>query len=111
MQAALQDEHRRSGVVLGPSLDEHRTKTDPEISGQTAFRYPVGDLFFTTFASGSKALSAPFVMARVTLLVLAKGSYLTELSASLWGWTEGVPGTRGPHPLRLAILAFLLALP
>ena len=32
---------RRSRGVLGPSLAENRPKTDPQISGQTAFGYPV----------------------------------------------------------------------
>ena len=27
--------------VLGPSLAENQPKTDPNISGQTAFKYPV----------------------------------------------------------------------
>ncbi len=40
MQPALQDEPRRSGGALGPSLAENRPNADPEISGQTAFRYP-----------------------------------------------------------------------
>ncbi len=42
MQPALQDEPRRSRGVLGPSLAENRPETDPQISGQTAFRYPTG---------------------------------------------------------------------
>ncbi len=40
LQPALQDEPRRSRGVLGPRLTENLPKTDPEISGQTAFRYP-----------------------------------------------------------------------
>jgi hypothetical protein len=39
VQPALQDEPRRSRGLLGPSLAENRPKNDPEISGQTAFRY------------------------------------------------------------------------
>ncbi len=41
VQPALQDDPRRSRGVLGPSFAENRPKTGPEISGQTAFRYPV----------------------------------------------------------------------
>ncbi len=40
MQPALQDEPRPSRGVLGPSLAKNQPKTDPEISGQIAFRYP-----------------------------------------------------------------------
>ena len=29
---------------MGPSLAENRPKTDPKISGQTAFRYPAYEL-------------------------------------------------------------------
>ena len=36
MQPALQDEARRSRGVWGPTLAEHRSKTDPTISGQAA---------------------------------------------------------------------------
>ena len=41
VQPALQDEPRRSRGVLGPSLAEHRPKTGPKSSGQTASRHPV----------------------------------------------------------------------
>lgn len=41
VQPALHDEPHRSGEVLGPSLAENRPTTDPAISGQTAFKYPV----------------------------------------------------------------------
>ncbi len=41
MQPALQDEPRRSRGVLGPSVAENRPNTDPNIFGQTAFRYPI----------------------------------------------------------------------
>jgi hypothetical protein len=37
----LQDEPRRSRGVLGPSLAEHRPKTDPTNSGQTASNEPL----------------------------------------------------------------------
>ncbi len=40
-----QDEPRRSTCSLGPSLAAHRPKTDPNMSGQTAIRYP-GNHFF-----------------------------------------------------------------
>ncbi len=40
MQPALKDEPRRSIGVWGPSLAEKLPKNVPEISGQTAFRYP-----------------------------------------------------------------------
>jgi hypothetical protein len=40
VQPALQDQPFRSRGALRPRLAEHRPKTDPSISGQTAFRYP-----------------------------------------------------------------------
>ncbi len=48
MQPALQDEPRPSRGVLGQTLADNGPNTGPNISGQTAFRYPVNTFYLGT---------------------------------------------------------------
>ncbi len=57
VQAALQDEPRRSKWDSGPSLAEDRPKTGPEVSGQTAFKDPGSESSLSPLEAASSASS------------------------------------------------------